>query len=842
VAPVVREPVGVKTWLRGLFNQDGKHPSRIDIINVFAEAVGSHQAGRLEDAEAGYRQVLEAQPDHFDALHLSGVVKLQRGEHEAAVEWITKALGVNPGQAAPYSNLGLALQKVGRAEEALAALNRAIELQPHYAEALSNRADIYKQLGRFDKALENYGALLKLRPDDSEALNNLGITLCSLNRQEDALFSFDRAIALAPDDAKLHNNRGAALGGLLRFEEALASHQMAIELAPRYADALYNRAAMLSAMKRHEAAVASYQQALASRPHYPEALNGLGTSLRELGRTQESLDRYDRAIAIQPVFAEALDNRGIVLAALGRHEEALSSHDRALAIRSSFPQALINRATTLRETGQLSAAAVAYRRALEVDPDSLALRIKMTIASIPVLAMAEEEIAVSRANLQEEIRRLFQWSQSNGIGQEDQAVGVMQPFHLAYQEENNRDVLAEYGRVCSMLMSRWQLRKGITAKGRRTPASGRIKVGVASAHVHAHSVWHAIIKGWLHCIDPQKFEIHVFHLGTFCDGQTDWARSHCERFESGSRGVEDWARSIAGDGLDILIYPEIGMDVITVKLASMRLAPLQIASWGHPETTGLPTIDYFLSSELFENSGSQDCYSEKLIALPNLGCHYLPENVAVEEISRETFGIPNGSALFICPGTPFKYSPSHDRVFVDIALRMPQARFIFFKFGPVPSLSDRLFARIAGVFESAGLDASDHIVLVPWQSKAGFFGLMKNADVFLDTIGFSGFNTAMQAIECGLPVVTREGKFMRGRFASAILKRLNLDELVACSDERYVDTAVRLAQDASFSLRVREQIHTRKALLFGDPAPVAALESLLLRLASECGKGGAQPD
>ncbi len=379
-------------------------------------------------------------------------------------------------------------------------------------------------------------------------------------------------------------------------------------------------------------------------------------------------------------------------------------------------------------------------------------------------------------------------------------------------------------------MTRWQLRNNIPIATRSAPARPRLRVGIASAHVHNHSVWNAIVKGWLETIDRHRFEIEVFHLGTEKDAQTDFAIARCDRFTHGDMNLNDWAAAIGERELDVLIYPEVGMDITTPRLASMRLAPVQIAAWGHPETTGLPTIDYYLSAECFETADSQAHYTERLVPLPNLGCYYAPQSVADERRDLGKFGIDAGSPLFICPGTPFKYAPQHDRVFVDIARRLENARFVFFTFEPVPLLSRRLRERIAKAFAGGGLDCSKHLVFVPWQSRAGFYAILRQADAFLDTIGFSGFNTAMQAIECGLPIVTREGRFMRGKFASAILHRMQLGELVSDSDESYVECAVRLVQDRQYNATVRERIRQSRQILYRDSAPIHALEDFLAGL------------
>lgn len=354
-----------------------------------------------------------------------------------------------------------------------------------------------------------------------------------------------------------------------------------------------------------------------------------------------------------------------------------------------------------------------------------------------------------------------------------------------------------------------------------------MRVGIVSAHIYTHSVWNAIVKGWLEQIDRRRFEIEVFHLGNSQDAETDFASSHCDLFTQGDRRLDEWAATIGERKPDVLIYPEVGMDITTPRLASIRLAPVQIAAWGHPETTGLPTIDYYLSAEAFETDNSQNHYTERLVTLPNLGCYYAPEEPAVEAEASPVHSGDIGAPLFVCPGTPFKYAPQHDDVFVQIARRLKNARFVVFTYAPVPLLSKRLAERIQKAFAAEGLDYSQHVEFIPWQSKAGFFSVLRTADVFLDTIGFSGFNTAMQAIECSLPLVTREGRFMRGRFASAILNRMQLGELVAKDKQTYVECAVRLAQDHKYNARIRERIVSSRPILFRDSTPIRALEDFL---------------
>jgi predicted O-linked N-acetylglucosamine transferase (SPINDLY family) len=151
---------------------------------------------------------------------------------------------------------------------------------------------------------------------------------------------------------------------------------------------------------------------------------------------------------------------------------------------------------------------------------------------------------------------------------------------------------------------------------------------------------------------------------------------------------------------------------------------------------------------------------------------------------------------------------------------------VFFEHRLAP-LSAALRTRLVAEFARRGLAFERCATFVPWQSRVAFFGLLQAADVFLDTIGFSGFNTALQAVECGLPVVTREGRFLRGRLASGILKRIGMPDLVVKDERQYVTLALRLAQDAGYRAQVRRRMAAGVSLVYEDPAPIRALEAFL---------------
>jgi predicted O-linked N-acetylglucosamine transferase (SPINDLY family) len=240
-------------------------------------------------------------------------------------------------------------------------------------------------------------------------------------------------------------------------------------------------------------------------------------------------------------------------------------------------------------------------------------------------------------------------------------------------------------------------------------------------------------------------------------------------------------------------------------------------------------MDLYLSAEGFEPPNAQDNYSERIVQLPNLGVYVEPLKPEAARLDLKTIGLRDDMTLLLCSGTPFKYMPAHDRVWTDIAKGFPsrsKIRLVFFS-SPRKSMSDMLEQRLRNSFDRAGVEFDSRVCIIPTLDRKRFFGLMQKSALMLDTLGFSGFNTALQGIECGLPVLAREGDFMRGRLASAIMRRLGLPELVAGSDEAFVESAIQLAGSAPRRKELRKQIVSRREILFHDLEPVRGLEKCL---------------
>ena len=340
-----------------------------DARSTLARALAAHQQGRLAAARAGYEEILRLAPEHFDALHLLGVIALQEMRPEVGVALIRRAIKLNSRHAVAWLNMARGLTDLQRLDEALESLDRAIELRPDYAEAYSNRGHVLTGLKRSAEALASCDRAIELRPDQAIAHLNRGNALQSLGRPAEALESCDRAIALAPGSADAHGNRGNALQTLGRLTEALESYDRAIALKPDHALACNNRGSTLQKLGRREEALTSFDRAVALAPDYSISHYHRANVLATLGRLDEALVALDRAIALRSDYAEAHDGRGNVLHALGRLPEALASFDRAIQLEPGQAISHSNRSNALRELRRPAEALESCDRALALGPD-----------------------------------------------------------------------------------------------------------------------------------------------------------------------------------------------------------------------------------------------------------------------------------------------------------------------------------------------------------------------------------------------------------------------------------------------------------------------------------------
>jgi tetratricopeptide (TPR) repeat protein len=266
------------------------------VRQFFAQAWALHQQQQLPEALALYAQVLQLQPSHFDALHLSGIVAAQRRDLPRALELMSQAINAHPQHAVAYVNRGAVLQDLGLWQQALDDYDSALARQPGQpgeADSHNHRGHVLKELKRYPEALESFDRAITLEPGRSVFYNNRGIALRLLGHYQRALAAFDQALALQPAYPQAFNNRGNTLNNLGRHQEALESYDQAIALQPGLATFHTNRGNILQALRQPQTALQSYRQAAALDPADAHAHWSLSLCLLQLGRFEEGWPAYE---------------------------------------------------------------------------------------------------------------------------------------------------------------------------------------------------------------------------------------------------------------------------------------------------------------------------------------------------------------------------------------------------------------------------------------------------------------------------------------------------------------------------------------------------------------------
>jgi predicted O-linked N-acetylglucosamine transferase (SPINDLY family) len=727
----------------------------------------------------------------------------------------------------------LKLHEQGRLAEAEPLYAAVLAVRPDHFDALQMMGLVKLAAGQPAEALRLVSAAMGARKPSPQVLLNHGLILEALKRYPEAIESFDQAIKLKSKYAEAHNNRGATLTSLGRDEEALESCRKAIAIKPDYVEAHYNAGTALRALGRYDEALKSFDRALALQPKYFKAHNNRGNVLEALNRIDEALACYDRALALAPDFTEARNNRGRVLLGLERADDAIENFTIALRHNPSDAEAWYQRGRHLLDLSRNDEAAADLAQALALRPGHAEARFAACIAELPVVYTDESEIPRRRVAYEQKLRALSKDVDSGLLqGNLIKAMGAKQPFLLAYQGGSDRELQQVFGEMIARIVARHFPPASLPPP----PAPGEpIRVGIVSGFFFRHSNWKIPMKGWISQLDRSRFHVTGYYLGIIHDEETEVAAGICDRFVHRTLDTEGWRREILADAPHVLIYPGLLMDTSTLQLAAQRLAPVQCNSWGHPETSGLSTLDYFLSSDLMEPPEAQTYYTEKLVRLPNLSIYYEPVAGEPVSVTREELGLRPRATVFWSAQSLYKYLPQYDDVFVRIALAAGDCQFVFLRHFGGSHITQVVRERLERAFAAAGLRADKYCVFLDRLSQSKFVAAAGLSDIFLDSIGWSGCNSALESLPHNLPIVTTPGAFMRGRHSAAILQMMGVSETIADTIDDYVSIAVRLANNPAERQALRERMKAAEPKVYRDRACITALEDFLDRAARSPG-------
>ena len=695
--------------------------------------------------------------------------------------------------------------------------------------SLLGQANLLMHARRPAEAIALYRQALRVAPDAALIHYNLGNALAASGALADAIAAYRRALRLEPGFPAAHANLGNALWDSSQLEAAITHVQQAIALDPAFAGSYVNLGKMLCVLGLVAEGLNYLQRGVQLAPGNAEAWFTLGHALlaANIGTAETLADYFKRAIALDARHAAAHVGLGQVKRQFSSGDSGLALFDRAIELNPGLAWAHAMRGAALSEGARLEEARASFQKAIELEPDNPLHRLRAAMAELPPLYDDEAEIEACRTRYAAALGALSQFYASSKAPARDlaAAIGAAEPFFLPYQGRNDRDLQAQYGAMVHRAMiAAFPGRE--RAKAAAPVADEPIRVAVISDGFRSRGAWRVPMQGWIEGLDRNRFRLFAYHTGQ-SDGETEKMKPLFHRFVDKQPSIDDWLKQIDSDAAQVAIFPGLGMDPVALQLASLRLAPIQCTALGNPQTSGLPTIDYFLGSELMEPEEGAAHYTETLVRLPNLGIAYEPPPVADTPLpDRAEFGIRADAVAFLCCQSIFKYLPQYDSIFPRIAAAVGGAQFVFFA-----DKSDMMTAqfrrRLERAFAEQGLAADRHVLILPRLPPERFRQVNALCDVFLDSIGYSGFITTLESLSVPLPIVTKPASMMRGRQSYGILKMLDMAETVAASLDEYVAISVALAKDAAWRNALRANIVANRDRVYRDPAPVRALEDWL---------------
>jgi len=704
------------------------------------------------------------------------------------------------------------LERRGDDQAAYAGLHYAHKLDRAWATPYLKLGNWYLRRGQAAAARDWYQAGLEIKPDFSDLHANLGAALGELGQVQLAWEHYQTALALEPERAVLAYNFAVFLQDSGQPEAAVVYYRHALRQQHDYTAAWYNLGLTLQALGDHAEAGQALAQAVALEPNDPVFLNSLGVALRAQGELDAALAYFQRALGLNSHLASTHHNLGVSYAEQGQLVQARSHYLEAIALDPHSSETYFNLGLLYHGQGNTAAARACFA---QCDP-RVGRHRRHQLLLLPILYDDPAEIAEARSQFMRGLDEL-----TASIPDHKQALEIVAcqtNFYLSYQDQDDTLLQSQYGTWVTNVMG--LNFPNYTQKLTLSDSSGRIRIGYISCHLRAHSGGKWLL-GWLKNHDRQTFEIFCYHTGKL-DYLTPQFIAHCDHFYHLPQGLVQVADQVLADQIEILIYTDLGMTPSNTQLAGLRLAPTQCTAWGHPVTSGLPTIDYFFSGDLSEPPQADQHYTEQLVRLPGIGICYEQPSMPVQERTRADFGLGEQDVVYLCCQSLFKYLPQDDCLWAALVERVPEARLIFVA-DVNPGLTAKFLARLERSFGERGLDP--WIRMLPRQGYGAYFDLLRVADVFLDSLGFGAGHTGLEALACGLPVVTLPGQFLRGRQCYGFLRQLGVTETVAVDRGDYVDLAVRLGRDPVWREQLRQKIVASQGRLFGDSSGLRGLEA-----------------
>lgn len=752
---------------------------KVGIDSLQSEALSLYEAGYFAEAEKKYQEILQLNSNNAEVWHSLGMVYYIQAQYQDALEMFYQSLALEESRAMPHYSLGLVLEKIGYLAQSVEAYQKAIELNPQWIDAYNGLGEVLFEMGEFEQAEATYLKAIAINKNNYNSYLSLGNILIMQERDDEAVAAYEKALRLNPGEPIIINN--------------LAN--------------------IFASWKDPERVIVSLGNAAYRRGQYEEAINHYQCYLQT--RTGD--------VALYMALADCYQH-------LNQHEQAIIVYREFLQISPLGSDIYLPFILTLQNCGKGQEAIKLINDALLLFPNDISLKLEQ-LQLLPIIYNNQAEIEFYRHRFAQGLPDFIQQiSLETPEARESalRAIGWQTNFYLQYQGYNDLELQKQYGQFVHKVMTANYPQLVETLRMPCLCEAEKIRIGYISDCFHWHTVG-IVFLGWLKNCSRQHFNINCYYINSGADELTQEFQLNSDRFHHIPDNLEAVCQQIMADNLHILVFLDIGMTPQMTQLAGLRLAPVQCAAWGHPVTSGLPTIDYFLSGDLMEPENAQEHYSEQLIRLPNIGISYAKPIISEANKTRWDFNLREDAVVYLSCQSLFKYLPQYDYIFGAIAQQVPQAQFVFVSHLAAPII-EQFRQRLQRAFAKVGLDSEDYCIILPRQSQLDYWNLNLVSDIFLDTFGFSGFLTTLESIACNLPIVTCPGEFMRSRQSYGILKMLGVTETIAKNEAEYIEIAVKLGWQTEWRHSIVEQIERCQNFLYDDKTCVAALEAFYQRV------------
>lgn len=683
-----------------------------------------------------------------------------------------------------------------------------------------------------------------LPPDSVEAAQQSALTLMRNGRFQDAL----SLLSNLPVDLRQHQAviRLRAIGFTQCGElgQALAVIERGLETTDREHASVALAAKIAFDARRFDKAFTYYAELLAAQPEKVQFWAALFDAAAQTNRLEDALrllngagSNVDASESIELVLRvdSALKRLRRPTDALFFARRVIDKHPLHPTARRIFIRRSIEIAPATSEPEHFSR--------FNAGSDLLSAELVDAALAVPEIFASHHQVLAWRSRLLREIVALTKRvtiGVETGSDANDVPLTLLSrmPFFVAYHGMNDLPLQRAWGAFVEALLARQVSPVRTTPAGVSQPIKSRSslnrrkRIGVVSAHLRECTVGN-YFAAWFDALTEGAFEINLYSIGKqdhFTERLAQRATKHLH-FSNGMAHYATVAKTLEDDANDIVIYPEVGMEPLLCALAATRLASIQVAAWGHPVTTGLSNVDYFVSAEATEPIAPFDAsshYIEKLVKLPGMGTKF-PMPRVPPSVARDTLGLHPNQPVMLCAQSMFKWSPEFINVIGQILQARPDVVLVYF--APYRATPPAVFAALLDqVWRPLGVDCRQRTRALDEMPRQDFLAHIGACDFALDTFGFSGGQTSVDSIAVNLPVVTLPGEFMRGRQTAGMLQTIGLGEWVATDEAHYVEIALRLIDDSAARRDFARRIDQQKSLLFTDDRPTKALVTWLKTL------------